>query len=430
MVKIKEIMAREILDSRGNPTVEAEVILDDGTRATASVPSGASRGEREALELRDNDERFFGKGVQKAVKNIKEIISPNLAGKDPLRQYEIDKILIELDGSKEKKKLGANAILAVSLAVARTAATYLKIPLFRYLGGITNYLLPIPLMNLINGGKHADNNLEIQEFMIVPRGFNTFTRALQAGVEVFHTLRKMLKEKGCVTSVGDEGGFAPDLKNNQEAIELLIKAIETAGYRSGEQIFIALDVAASSIYENGYYIINGQKLTSQALMEFYGELIENYPIISIEDPFDENDWGIWKQFSERFKERIQIVGDDLFVTNVSLLQKGIRENVANAILIKVNQIGTLSETIETINLARSAGYNTIISHRSGETEDTFISHLAVATNAGQIKTGSLSRSERNAKYNELLRIEEYLDNNAIYMGKLWQEQGVKNYCIR
>jgi enolase len=430
MIKIKEIKAREILDSRGNPTVEADVILEDGTLGRAAVPSGASTGENEALELRDNDEkRYKGKGVLKAVRNVNEIIAEKLIGLNPLKQKEIDDILIELDGTKGKKKLGANAILSVSLAVARASANYLKIPLYRYIGGCNSNILPVPFMNIINGGKHADNNLDIQEFMIIPSGFNTFELALQAGSEVFHTLKQILKDKGFFTGVGDEGGFAPNLDGNEGAIKLLIEAIEKSGYEAGKDIFIAMDVAASSLYSDGFYILEGEKLTPSALIDFYQDLIERYPIITIEDPLDEDDWENWELITKRLGEKIQIIGDDIFVTNPALLEKGIKNNVANAILIKLNQIGTLSETLETMRIALDNGYARVVSHRSGETEDSFISHLAVATNCGHIKTGSLSRSERIAKYNELLRIEENFKGHSTYAGELWKEK-IKSVSLK
>lgn len=429
-MKIKKIIGREILDSRGNPTVEADVILEDGAWGRAAVPSGASTGEHEALELRDGDKsRYLGKGVLKAVRNINEIIAPKLIGMDVREQRKIDYIMLELDGTEEKKKLGANAILAVSLAVARACANYLNIPLYRYIGGCNTYLLPVPLMNIVNGGKHADNNLNIQEFMIAPLNFPSFKEALRAGSEVFHNLKKILKSRGLSTAVGDEGGFAPDLQTEEEAIELIIEAIKSAGYKPGEDIFIALDPAASSFYESGYYNFKGSKLTSSAMIEFYKEIVEKYPIISIEDGLAEDDWEGWENFTNELGDRIQIVGDDIFVTNPKRLKMGIERGVANAILIKVNQIGTLTETLDTIRLAENASYNRVISHRSGETEDTFIAHLAVATNAGQIKTGSLSRSDRIAKYNELLRIEEELGESAQFAGKLWL-QGLERKSLQ
>ena len=415
--EIVEIRAREVLDSRGNPTVEAEVTLDDGTVGRAIVPSGASTGKFEALELRDGDKgRYGGKGVLKAVKNIEEIIAPKLIGMNVFDQVLIDKMLLDLDGTENKSKLGANAILAVSMACARAAANYAGQDLFRYLGGVTARVLPVPFMNVINGGKHADNNLDIQEFMIVPAGAPTFKEALRYGAEIFHTLKKLLHDEGHVTAVGDEGGFAPNLKNNEEAIQTLVRAIEKAGYKPGEDVFIALDSAASSFYKDGKYLVDGREMTSDELVEYYKDLIEKYPIISIEDPFDEEDWEAFAKFTEEVGDRVQIVGDDIYVTNVKRLQKGIEMMASNSILIKLNQIGSVTETLETIEVAKRAGMTYIISHRSGETEDTFIADLAVATNSGMIKTGSLSRSERIAKYNRLLRIEEELADVAIYPG--------------
>jgi enolase len=421
MAFIEEIIAREILDSRGNPTVEADVILENGVMGRAAVPSGASTGKAEALELRDGDEnRYLGKGVSRAVYNINSVIATTLKGTYALDQRGIDELLIELDGSENKSKLGANAILAVSLAVSRAAAEFLLLPLYRYLGGVNCRLLPVPLMNIINGGLHAGNNLDIQEFMIVPAGAHSFGQALQMGSEVFHHLKKILTKKGLSTGVGDEGGFAPDLSRNQEAIELILQAIETANYEPGKEIYIALDAAASSFYEANSYNLRREKkenLSAKDLVEIYAQWVDNYPIISIEDPMAEEDWEGWKLFTEALEKKIQIVADDIFVTNPKLLKKGIEKGIANSILIKVNQIGTLSETLDTIELAKQSGYTTVISHRSGETEDTFIADLAVACNAGQIKTGSVSRSERIAKYNQLLRIEEELADSAIFKGK-------------
>ena len=422
-MKIKKIIGREILDSRSNPTVEADVILENGISGRACVPSGASTGEHEALELRDGDKsRYLGKGVLKAVRNINEIIAPKLAGIDVREQRKIDQIMLELDGTEEKKKLGANAILAVSLAVARCASNALGISLYRYIGGCNAYLLPVPLMNIINGGKHADNNLDIQEFMIAPANFPSFKEALRAGAEVFHNLKKILKSQGLSTAVGDEGGVAPDLESDEKAIEIIIKAIQAAGYKPGSEIFIALDSAASSFYQDGYYNFKDSKLTASAMVEFYKQIVEKYPILSIEDGLAEDDWEGWELMTKELGSSIQIVGDDIFVTNPKRLKMGIERDVANAILIKVNQIGTLTETLDTMKLAENSGYNRVISHRSGETEDTFIAHLAVATNAGQIKTGSLSRSERIAKYNELLRIEEELGESAQFAGKIWLQE--------
>ncbi|MEA2067349.1 MAG: phosphopyruvate hydratase [Thermotogota bacterium] len=418
--QIVDLVAREVLDSRGNPTVEAEVWLNDGSSARAIVPSGASTGKFEALELRDGDkDRFMGKGVTKAVKNINEIIAPEIMDLNALDQLELDRSLLELDGTENKDKLGANAILAVSMAVARAASKYLEIPLYRYLGGANTKQLPVPFMNIVNGGQHADNNLEIQEFMIVPAGFKSFKEALRAGVETFHHLKKTLNKAGHVTSVGDEGGFAPNLSNNEEAMQNIIKAIEGAGYKPGEEIFMALDSAADSFYdeEKKVYIVDGEEKTTEELLDYYEDLVTKYPIISIEDPFFEEDWEGFTKMTERLSDRIQIVGDDLYVTNIKRLKKGIENNCSNSILIKLNQIGSVTETLITIEYAQKHGLTCVVSHRSGETEDTFISHLAVATNLGMIKTGSASRSERIAKYNELLRIEEELGENARFLGK-------------
>ncbi len=417
MSAIVEVRGREVLDSRGNPTVEAEVLLESGATGRAIVPSGASTGEREALELRDGDpKRFHGKGVLKAVDNINGEIAKKLVGMESTNQREIDLTLIELDGTENKSRLGANAILAVSMAVARASAQELDIPLFEYLGGKFGVRLPVPLMNVINGGAHADNPLDIQEFMIVPVCGDSFKEALRAGVEVFHTLKKVLKEKGFSTNVGDEGGFAPNLGSTEEALDTLITAIEKTGYKAGEDILLALDCASSEFFENGKYRLEGKEMSSDEMITFYEKLIERYPIISIEDPLSENDWEGWKNLTKAIGDKVQLVGDDLFTTNPKILAKGIEEGVANSILVKLNQIGTLSETLDAIMLAKENSYAPIISHRSGESEDTFIAHLAVATNAGQIKTGSASRSDRIAKYNELLRIEEHL-GYAEFWGK-------------
>lgn len=414
---ITEVRGREILDSRGNPTVEVEVYLESGHMGRASVPSGASTGVHEALELRDGDtSRYLGRGVKNAVKNINEVIAPELIGRDALNQKNIDRILIELDGTPNKSRLGANAILGVSLAVAKSAANFLELPLYRYIGGTNAFILPVPLMNIINGGKHADNPLDFQEFMIVPAGAPSFKEALRMGAETFHTLRKVLQSRGLNTNVGDEGGFAPNLSTNESAIEAIIEAIEKAGYKAGKDIFVALDVAASNIYEDGKYHFGGKDYSVEELISYYESLIEKYPIISIEDGLSEDDWDGWKLLTERLSNRVQLVGDDLFVTNVKRLSKGIENGVANSILIKVNQIGTLSETLETIEMAKRAGYTSIISHRSGETEDTTIADLAVAVGCGQIKTGAPSRTDRVAKYNQLLRIEEDLGPIANYLG--------------
>ncbi|MCX7917293.1 MAG: phosphopyruvate hydratase [bacterium] len=421
-MEIASVYGRQILDSRGNPTVEVEVILEDGTIATAAVPSGASTGEREALELRDGEKEFLGKGVKKAIKNINEIIGPEIEGESVFEQRKIDYKMIELDGTENKSRLGANAILGVSLAVARAGANYLKVPLYFYIGGISANVMPIPLCNVINGGLHADNNLDIQEFMIVPIGAINFSDGYKMVAEVFQYLKKILKDKGYATSVGDEGGFAPNLNKNEEAIQLIIEAIEKAGYIPGENISIALDIAASSLYENGLYQFEGKKVSSDDLIYFYEKIIEKYPVYSIEDGLAENDWDGWKRLTEKLGNKVQLVGDDIFVTNPKIFKEGIKQKIANAILIKVNQIGTLTETLETIEIAKRNGYKTIISHRSGETEDTFIADLTVGTNAGQIKSGSLSRSERLCKYNQLLRIEENLSNMGKYYGKIIKEK--------
>ena len=429
-MKIGKIKAREVLDSRGNPTVEVDVILEGGILGRAMVPSGASTGEYEAIELRDKDtERFLGKGVRKAVDNVNNIIAPKLIGRDASLQKELDKFLIELDGTENKSRLGANAILGVSLAVAKAAAEAKGEPLYRYLGGDKANVLPCPLMNIINGGLHADNNLDIQEFMIVPLGAERFCEALRMGAEVFHNLKKVLKSKNLSTAVGDEGGFAPNLSSNEEAISVIIEAIRKAGYQEGKDVYIALDSAASSFYlcpagyEDGKYILKSEKSKEKSAKEmigFYHQWIDKYPIVSIEDGLAEDDWDGWEELTEDLGEKIQLVGDDLFVTNVKRLSKGIKKRVANSILIKVNQIGTLSETLEAVELAKQNNYSAIISHRSGETEDTTIAHLAVGTGCGQIKTGSVSRSERVAKYNELLRIEEELGDKAIYPAPILQ----------
>ncbi|MCP2520786.1 phosphopyruvate hydratase [Candidatus Aminicenantes bacterium AC-708-M15] len=419
-MRIKSIRAREILDSRGNPTVETEIELESGVRVRASVPSGASTGKHEALELRDGDKkRYLGKGVLKAIRNVNEVIAPKLKGWEVARQREIDEFLINLDGTSNKQNLGANAILSVSLAVAKAAAKELNLPIYQYLGGVEKNVLPVPLINILNGGSHADNNVDIQEFMIVPAGAPSFKEALRISAEVFHSLKSVLKKKGLSTAVGDEGGFAPDLKSNEQAIEFIMESIEKAGYKPGKEVFIALDVAASELYENGEYVFkksDKSRKTSSQLIEFYMDLIEKYPIISIEDGLAEDDWQGWKELTQQLGRKIQLVGDDIFVTNPERLKKGINNDIANSILIKFNQIGTLTETINTINLAKKAGYTTILSHRSGETEDTFLADASVGLNTGQIKTGSLSRSERIAKYNQLLRIEEELGKSAEYAG--------------
>jgi len=417
---IVDVRGREVLDSRGNPTVEAEVILDSGAVGRAIVPSGASTGETEAVELRDGDpKRFLGKGVLKAVENINVKIKDLLVGEDALNQVKIDNMMIKLDGTENKSNLGANAILAVSLAVARAAANELQIPLYRYIGGTNAKVLPVPLMNVINGGAHADNKLDFQEFMIVPVYGNRFKEALRCGVEIFHTLKKVLKEKGLSTNVGDEGGFAPQLNSAKEALDLLMLAIKKAGYQPGEDVLLALDAASSEFYdkEKGIYHFEGQELTAEDMIKLYEELISEYPIISIEDGLAENDIEGWKKLTEKLGKKVQLVGDDLFTTNPKLIKEGIEKGIANSVLIKLNQIGSLTETLDAIELAKSNAYTNIISHRSGETEDTFIADLAVGTNAGQIKTGSASRTDRTAKYNQLIRIEEELGDDAIFKGK-------------
>ena len=417
---IIDVNARQILDSRGNPTVEVDVILDDGTLGRAAVPSGASTGAYEAVELRDGDERYYmGKGVMRAVENVNNIIAPEIVGMDVTDQLGIDHILLELDGTPNKQKLGANALLGVSLAAAKAAAQHLDLSLYQYLGGINAKELPVPMMNILNGGKHADNNVDIQEFMVVPTGFDSFSSALRAGVEIFHNLKKVLKTKNMNTAVGDEGGFAPSLSSNKEALEVIMEAIAKAGYRAGEDIFIALDVAATELYKDGKYVLKGEDIvkTAEEMVAFYEELAKEFPIISIEDGLSEDDWEGWKMLTEKLGKKLQLVGDDLFVTNTKRLQRGIDEGVANSVLIKVNQIGTLTETFECIEMAQKAGYTTVISHRSGETEDATIADIAVAVNAGQIKTGAPSRSDRVAKYNQLLRIEEDLGDLAKFLGK-------------
>ena len=421
MSEIIDIYAREILDSRGNPTVEVEVALDSGVIARAAVPSGASTGEREALELRDGDKnRYMGKGVLKAVEHVNEVIAVELQGWEVSDQIGIDRKLLELDGTDFKSKLGANALLGVSMACARAAAEDAGLPLYQYIGGSNAKELPLPMMNIINGGEHADNNVDIQEFMIMPVGADSFKEALRMGAEIFHTLKKVLKNKGYNTAVGDEGGFAPDLKSNEEALEVIVEAIKAAGYKPGEDILLALDVAASEFYQDGKYNLANEKQpikTAAELVAFYEDLVARYPIVSIEDGMAENDWDGWKLMTEKLGGKIQIVGDDLFVTNTRILKEGIDKGIANSILIKVNQIGTLTETLDAIEMAKRAGYTAVVSHRSGETEDTTIADLAVATNAGQIKTGSLCRTDRVCKYNQLLRIEDELENTAIFRGK-------------
>ncbi len=418
---IESVRAREILDSRGNPTIEVDVMLEDGTVGCAAVPSGASTGVHEAVELRDGDRaRYGGKGVLKAVQFVNETIAPELEGQSAGEQLELDATLVALDGTPNKGRLGANAILGVSLAAARAAAAYYGLPLYRYVGGIYARTLPVPLMNIINGGKHADNNVDIQEFMVVPLGAETYREALRMGVETFHALRNVLSEKGLNTNVGDEGGFAPSLGSNIEALELILRAIEGAGRRPGEEIAIALDPAASEFHSDGTYLLQaegGARKSAEEMIAFYESLLERFPIVSIEDGLAEDDWEGWRALTERLGGKVQIVGDDLFVTNTERLRRGIRAGVANSILIKVNQIGTLSESLAAVELAGQAGYTSVISHRSGETEDAVIADIAVATNAGQIKTGSASRSDRMAKYNQLLRIEEQLGEQAVFPGR-------------
>lgn len=419
---IDDIIAREVLDSRGNPTVEVDVVLDDGSLGRAIVPSGASTGEHEAVELRDGDKsRYLGKGVKKAVENVNDKIAEELEGFDGYDQVALDRALIELDGTENKGNLGANAILGVSIAAAKAEADSLGVPLYRYLGGFNAKVLPTPMMNILNGGEHADNNVDIQEFMIMPVGAPNFSEALRMGAEIFHSLKDVLKKAGLNTAVGDEGGFAPNLESNEAAIQAILEAIGNAGYEAGKDVMLAMDVAASEMYdkETGKYNLKGEGkvLTADEMIAFYEDLVQKYPIISIEDGLDENDWDGWKRMTDALGKKIQLVGDDLFVTNTERLKKGIEMGVANSILIKVNQIGTLTETFDAIEMAKEAGYTAIVSHRSGETEDTTIADLVVATNAGQIKTGSASRTDRIAKYNQLLRIQEYLGEDAVYAGK-------------
>ena len=424
MSEIVNVQAREILDSRGNPTVEAEVTLESGACGRAAVPSGASTGAHEAVELRDGDERRFGgKGVLEAVANVNTVIREAARGLDAHAQSDLDRALIDLDGTPNKGKLGANAILAVSMAAARAAANADHVPLWRHLSASDSHVLPIPMMNILNGGAHAPNNVDIQEFMVMPLAFDSFSDGLRCGVEIFHALKKVLSDKGKSTAVGDEGGFAPDLASNEEAVEVVLTAIERAGYRPGEEVMLAIDAAATEFYQDGEYVFRwstGERRDAKAMIEFWEEWTLKYPIRSLEDPLDENDWDGWKLLTDRVGDRLQLVGDDLFVTNPERLSRGIRDGTANAILVKVNQIGTLTETLEAMRLAEEAGYRSVVSHRSGETEDTFIADLAVATGAGQIKTGSASRTDRVAKYNELLRIEEELGERAKYPGRaLW-----------
>lgn len=419
---IEEVYAREILDSRGNPTVEVEVYLEDGSVGSAAVPSGASTGEHEAVELRDGDkDRYLGKGVLKAVQNVNDVIADEIIGLDAIEQTYIDNLMIELDGTANKGNLGANALLGVSMAVAKAAADSVGLPLYQYIGGVNAKVLPVPMMNIINGGEHADNNVDIQEFMISPAGATDFGEALRMGAEIFHNLKKVLSAKKYNTAVGDEGGFAPNLKSNEEALEVIVQAIEKAGYIPGDDIFICLDPASSEFYDikKERYILSSEKkeLTAAEMVDYYANWVKKYPIVSIEDGLAENDWAGWKLMTEKLGSKIQLVGDDLFVTNTSLLARGISENIANSILIKLNQIGTVTETLDAIEMAHKAGYTAVVSHRSGETEDTTIADLVVATNAGQIKTGSASRTDRIAKYNQLLRIEDMLSESAVFHGK-------------
>ncbi|GAA0848265.1 phosphopyruvate hydratase [Streptosporangium amethystogenes subsp. fukuiense] len=417
MASIEGVTAREILDSRGNPTVEVDILLDDGSQGRAAVPSGASTGQFEAVELRDGDERYGGKGVEKAVLGVTDEIADEILGFDATEQRSIDQIMIDLDATPNKARLGANAILGVSLAVAKAAADSAELPLFRYLGGPNAHLLPVPMMNILNGGAHADTNVDIQEFMIAPIGAETFREAVRMGTEVYHALKAVLKEKGYATGLGDEGGFAPNLPSNRDALDLILVAIEKAGYVPGEDVALALDVAASEFHTGGVYTIDGKGLSATELIAFYEDLVANYPLVSIEDPLDESDWEGWNAITRALGDKVQLVGDDLFVTNPERLARGIAEGTANALLVKVNQIGTLTETLDAVDLAHRSGYRCMMSHRSGETEDTTIADLAVATNCGQIKTGAPARSDRVAKYNQLLRIEELLDDAARYAGR-------------
>lgn len=420
MSAIREIKARQILDSRGNPTVEVDVTLESGAKGRAAVPSGASTGEKEAIELRDGDKkRWMGKGVSKAVANISRAIAPKLLGMEALDQAAVDGTMIDLDGTRAKSRLGANAILGVSLAVAKASAAETGLPLYRYIGGANARVLPVPMMNIINGGAHADNSLDLQEFMIMPVGATRFSEALRMATEVFHTLKSLLKKQGLNTAVGDEGGFAPDLKSNEEALSLIMQAIEQAGYRPGKDIALALDAAASEFYEKGRYVLEADKeeKSSENMIRYYAKLVDRYPILSIEDGLSELDWKGWRMLTERLGNRVQLVGDDIFVTNVEIFSRGIKDGIGNSILIKLNQIGTLTETLEAIELAKRSGYTAVVSHRSGETEDTTIADVAVALNTGLIKTGSLSRTDRVAKYNQLLRIEEELGAQAVYRGR-------------
>ncbi|MGK5552732.1 phosphopyruvate hydratase [Actinomadura kijaniata] len=416
MSSIEAVLAREILDSRGNPTVEVEVLLSDGTEARAAVPSGASTGQFEAVELRDGGERYNGKGVTRAVRAVNDTVDEKLVGYPASEQRLIDQLLIDLDGTPNKAELGANAILGVSLAVAKAAAASADLPLFRYVGGPNAHLLPVPMMNILNGGAHADTNVDVQEFMIAPIGAGTFSEALRWGTEVYHALKSVLKTKGLATGLGDEGGFAPELPSNRDALDLILEAVRKAGFTPGRDVALALDVAATEFHEGGVYAFEGAKKTADEMAAYYGELLANYPLVSIEDPLDEEDWEGWKNLTSAVGDRVQLVGDDLFVTNPERLERGVREGAANALLVKVNQIGSLTETLDAVSLAQTSGFKCMMSHRSGETEDTTIADLAVATNCGQIKTGAPARSDRVAKYNQLLRIEEQLDDAARYAG--------------
>ena len=417
MAIIEALGAREILDSRGNPTVEVEVLLEDGTAARAAVPSGASTGAFEAVELRDGGKRYLGKGVEKAIKNVNEVIAPEIVGLDAQDQRLVDQTMIDLDGTKNKAKLGANAILGVSLAVAKASAEHADLSLFKYVGGNNAHLLPVPMMNILNGGAHADTNVDIQEFMIAPIGADTFKESLRWGAEIYHSLKSVLKKRGLATSIGDEGGFAPNLESNRAALDLILEAVELAGFKAGKEIALAMDVAATEFHQNGKYAFEGKQLTSAEMIAYYSSLVSAYPLVSIEDPLDEDDWDGWAAITKELGSKVQLVGDDLFVTNPERLARGIAAGTANAMLVKVNQIGSLTETLDAVELAHRAGYRNMMSHRSGETEDVTIADLAVATNCGQIKTGAPARSERVAKYNQLLRIEDELAEGASYAGR-------------
>jgi len=417
MTSIKSVKAREILDSRGNPTIEVDVALSDGAFGRAAVPSGASTGAFEAAELRDGGERYLGKGVRQAASNIEKLIAPSVVGQNPFEQQVIDKLMIEIDGTQNKSKLGANAILGVSLAVARAAANSKKLPFYTFIGGSDANLLPVPMMNILNGGAHADTNVDIQEFMIAPIGAQTFGESLQWGAEIYHALKSVLKKRGLATSIGDEGGFAPNLESNRAALDLIVEAIGKAGYKPKEEIALAMDVAATEFFKDGKYEFEGSQLSSDEMISYYKSLVDSYPLVSIEDPLSEDDWAGWIQITKDLGSQVQLVGDDLFVTNPERLAKGIKNGAANALLVKVNQIGTLTETLDAVKMAHDAGYRSMMSHRSGETEDTTIADLAVAANCGQIKTGAPARSERVAKYNQLLRIEEELGSRARYAGR-------------